>query len=222
MTFAGEIFNSCRRAAGPVRILAGCVVLMALFVLLDLLHLADDESLKREGGGLETVTLVFYVLAAGAFFAIVPRSRWSSLAYLPALIVLFALREMDADKAFTDAGVLSLRLYSGQSALYTKVIAGSVALFAVAVVLYTLWRGVPAMLREGHAGATWPRFAAASGLLLLGSKAIDGLERKVVELGVKVTFDLDLYATLVEETAEAFIPVFMILAMRARWPGVAS
>ncbi|WP_282129395.1 hypothetical protein [Roseobacter litoralis] len=193
--------------------------LIAVFVIVDLLFFAQGQSFKREGGGLETASAVLYILAVVVFFIKTPMSEWLRLFHVPALMALFACRELDFDKAFTDAGILSLRLYSGDTALGTKLIAGAVALFSIYVILRTAWRGGPAVLRALRDGALWPWFAILAGVLVVGTKSVDGLGRKLLDFGIVISADLDATASLVEEVGETFIPVCAILAIAARWRG---
>ncbi len=194
-----------------------CLILICVFIAVDVVFFANGESFKREGGGLENVSALLYVIAAIVFFTTAPRRRWGELFHIPALMVLFAMREMDFDKAFTESGILSLRLYSGDTPIMTKLIAGSVALFAVYVILRTAWRGIPAALNGLRAGARWPWFAVLAGALVVATKSVDGLGRKLLDFGIVISSDLDSTASYAEEIGEAFIPVCAILAILACW-----
>lgn len=207
-------------ASGLMRAFLACLLLIAAFVAVDLAFFAHGESFKREGGGLETVSAVLYALAALQFFLRAPRARWRELHHVPALMILFALRELDFDKAFTPSGILSLRLYSsGNVMLMTKLIAAPFALFSIYIILRNAWVGWFAGWRALRAGALWPWFALLAGALVVGTKTIDGLGRKLRDLGVLITGDVDATASVIEETGEVFIPVCAILAIRACWKG---
>ena len=189
------------------------------FIVVDLAIFAEGASFKREGGGLETASAVLYLVAAGVFFRHVPAQLWGALFHIPALMLLFAAREADFDKAFTQSGILSLRFYSGDSSLMAKMIGGAFAVFAVYVICRVLWQGLPAALRALKAKEVWPWFAVLAAVLVAGTKSIDGLGRKLLDFGIVISKDLDQTAALVEEVGEAFIPVCAILAILARWKG---
>lgn len=197
-----------------------CLTLIIGFIAVDLVFFAQGASFKREGGGLEAVSAVLYGVAAAVFFAVAPRRVWASLFHVPAVMILFALRELDYDKAFTGSGILSLRLYSGDTPLTTKLIGGAVAAFAIYVILRNAWRGTPAAFRALRKKEVWPWFAALVGVLVVGSKSIDGLGRKLLEFGIVISEDLDATASVAEEVAEAFIPVCGILAILAYFKSV--
>ncbi len=196
-----------------------CSALIAVFIAVDLAFFADGKSFKREGGGLENASAVLYVVAAVVFFVTAPARVWPRLFHVPALMVLFAMREMDFDKAFTPAGVLSLRLYSGDAPLTTKLIAGAVAVFAVYVILRNVWFGVRSGWQALLAGRLWPWFAILAGALVVATKSVDGLGRKLLDVGIVISDDLDAAASLWEEVGEVFIPVCAILAILACWRG---
>ena len=127
--------------------------------------------------------------------------------------------ELDFDKAFTRSGILSLRFYSGDSPLLTKLVGGTCALFAAYVLLRTIWRGGPAALRAVRSGQVWPWFALLAGVLVVVTKLIDGLGRKLSDVGLRISENVDQVSAMIEETGEAFIPVCAILAIVARWKG---
>ena len=204
---------------GPGAAFVLCMALIAVFVVGDIVFFAEGASFKREGGGLETVSAVLYGAAAIVFFAVAPPARWLPLFHVPALMVFFACRELDFDKAFTPSGILSLRLYSGDAALMTKLISAVVAGAFVYVVFRNVVRGGPAAWRAIRAGALWPWFAVLAGALVVFTKSIDGLGRKLRDFGIVITQDVDATASLYEEVGEVFIPVCAILAIVACWRG---
>lgn len=196
-----------------------CLALIGLFVAIDVMLIARGASFVREGGGLENVSAVLYVVSLVVFFRLAPPSNWRRLWHIPTLMMLFALRELDFDKAFTEAGVLSLKLYSGNAAWHVKMTAGAVALFVLVVVLRSMILGGPAAVRAVRHGQNWAWFVFLAVALLVSTKTLDGLARKLMGLGIIISDDLDAVASLVEETGEVFIPVCAILAMVACWRG---
>ncbi|MFK7764285.1 MAG: hypothetical protein AB8B62_13570 [Roseobacter sp.] len=197
-----------------------CAVI-GVFIFVDALFFAQGASLKREGGGLETVSAVLYVCAVAVFFKSVPRSFQAPLWQVPALMTFFALRELDFDKRFTPSGVLSSNLYLDANALGTKLIAGCVILLFFLVIYRMLRHGAPSLLRGLRARESWAFFVLAAFLLTFVAKSVDGLGRKLGGIGINVPERVDAIASVFEEVGEAFIPVLAILALVAYWKSYA-
>ncbi len=191
-------------------------------VLIDAVFFAQGASLKREGGGLETISAVLYLVAVGVFFKLVPRDDIVALWQVPALLVFFTLRELDFDKKFTPSGVLSSNLYLDDNALSTKLIAGSVLLLFLVVLYRMVRRGLPSLLRGLYARQTWAILVLSTFVLTFVAKSVDGLGRKLAGFGVTVPAKVDSIASIFEEVGEAFIPVLAILALIAAWRGYAD
>ncbi|MEM1075745.1 MAG: hypothetical protein AAF665_06395 [Pseudomonadota bacterium] len=195
------------------------ILVIAISVIIDALFFANGASLKREGGGLEMISAVLYINGVIVFFKVVPSVRWLSLWQIPALLVFFALRELDFDKAFTSSGVLSSNLYRGDSALTTKLIAGSVLVLFLVVVFRIIRKGAPAVFRSVRNRETWGVLAIGAVAVTVATKQLDGLGRKLGEIGIEVSQGVDFAASMLEEVGEAFIPVLIILALLACWKG---
>ena len=219
MALKDLIYHPSADRVSPLRVFSVCTLVILTFIAVDLAFFAQGASFKREGGGLETASAVLYFVAAAVFIYVVPREDLRKLFTVPLVLVLFALRELDFDKAFTPSGILSAKLYSGDAALSTKLISGCVAVFIVWAILRTAWLGIPAIWRGMKEGAQWPWYAVAAGVTVVGTKSIDGLGRKMLDFGIVISDNVDATAALVEEVGEAFIPVFAIMAILARWRG---
>lgn len=205
------------QATFPFKIFAICTLVLAIAVAIDVTFFAQGQSFKREGGGLETMSAVYYQVAAIVFFAILPKAQWRRLWHIPTLMVFFAMRELDFDKAFTPSGILSSGLYKDDNPLGTKLIAFTIGLFF----LYLLWRtarvGSPALLVGLRQRATWAYLAGTSVTLVFVAKFVDGLALNMRTLNVVVPIDVTAVTATIEEVSEAFIPILVILALVARW-----
>jgi hypothetical protein len=192
-----------------------CLLIIGVFVATDVALFSSVDAVVREGGGLENASALLYVVAALVFVALVSQQQFWLLSHLPLLLLFFALRELDFDKAFTSSGILSLRFYGGDSALLTKLVGGAIALIFVATVLRTVILGTPAAWRAARARAVWPWHAAAAAGLVVATKSIDGIGRKLLDVGIVISDHAVSVAVVVEEVGEAFIPVFALCAIIA-------
>lgn len=219
MTFKDLVYQPVHIRVNPLIVFGACLAVILIFIAVDVAFFMQGASFKREGGGLETATAVLYCVAAVSFLRVAPEGAYRTFWHIPVLLTLFAMRELDMDKAFTPAGILSTKLYAGDAALSTKLISGAVALGVLAVALRTLRHGLRPMRRAWADGARWPWFAAVTTALLGITKSIDGLGRKLLDFGIVISNDVDATAALLEETGESLIPVFAIMAIYARWRG---
>lgn len=201
------------------KVVLACTAVIACFVLVDVAVFAQGASFKREGGGLETISGLLYLVGIALFFALAPARVWAPLFQVPVLLALFAMREFDMDKAFTRHGIMSIKQYTSDAPLTEKLIGGTVALFAFYVLYRILRYGGPAAWRALRQGEVWPWFGLLAGALVVATKSVDGLGRKLLDFGIVISDDLDLFAGTAEEIGEAFIPVCAILAIVSRWKG---
>lgn len=185
-------------------------------LLLFALSLPMDEAARamflKEGGVIETVSAVLYLVCAAYMLTWAHRARaWPYVV----LMVLFAMREADFDKRFTEVGVLKGKfLFSALVPLHQKLIGGAVIALALYVVYTIVRRDGLSFLRALRARSVeaWG-WATAIGLVFV-SKSLDGLGRKLAEFGITIDPVVDLHAGALEEVLELGIGVFILLACR--------
>ena len=85
-----------------------------IFLIIGFLPFLDAEQQKNlltEGGLFESLTVYLYIFCLILICISWPLQKILSNWYLSALIILFALRELDYDKAYFTHGVLKSRQY---------------------------------------------------------------------------------------------------------------
>ena len=188
----------------------------ALLLVLFLISLPMDESMRamvlKEGGLIETISALLYLVCAGHMLSWAHRARaWPYVV----LMILFAMREADFDKRFTEVGVLKGKfLFSPLVPMHQKLIGGAVIALALYVV-YTIvrrdgWHFVRALRDRSIEAWGW---AIAIGLVFV-SKSLDGLGRKLADVGITIHPLVDLHAGALEEILELGIGIFIFLACR--------
>lgn len=188
------------------------LVLLLLFVVSLPMDDASRATFLKEGGVIETVSAVLYLICAAYMLTWAQRARaWPYVV----LMVLFAMREADFDKRFTEVGVLKGKfLFSPLVPLHQKLIGGAVIVLALYVVYTIIRRDGLWFLRALRARSVeaWG-WAIAIGLVFV-SKALDGLGRKLAEFGITLDPVIDLHAGALEEILELGIGIFILLACR--------
>lgn len=180
------------------------------FISFDLVRSPEGKWMLREGGGIESVTAVLL----GYMSLLYAGSRNGSGNWHVAVgLLLLAMRELDFDKRFTSEGVLQLRLYSGDSPLWEKIIGAAVVFVAIAVLvrlaMFQLGPWVRALLR----GASWAWLFALSGVLVVVAKMLDGLARKLSPLGINVPDDMSDLSSRVEELFEFYFALALLASL---------
>lgn len=199
--------------------LAGTFLLLgAIIGVLLIMDTAQATRLLREEGPIEMMTVALYALAGGYWLVKTKATdlKWSWL--FLALMAMFALRELDFHTRFTTMGITKTRFYvSPDVPLHEKV-------FGVAVTVFFIW--VLVLLFKRHFfqffALLWQRSVVGIGVFLTGSlivvsKSLDGLVRKLAGVGIDLSGSLNFIATTMEEVLEMGIPLLMLLTI---WAGL--
>ena len=171
-----------------------------------------------EGSPVELASALGYAVALAAVLSSPARpERWVAAAVI---LAAMGLRELDFDKRFTEVGLLKSSLYLGDHPLWLKLLGGAV----IAVILAALARlagAIPAWLRALRAGEAWAVLLAGGLAAIPAAKALDGLGRKLADVGLSISAEANARAAYLEETVEVAIPLLLaasaaLLGRRAR------
>ena len=164
-----------------------------------------------EAGATETISALGYLLVLPLVW--LRRGELSRPGALAVVLLAMCGRELDLDKRFTEPGLLQARLYTGDSPLWLK----AVGLLVVGAVLVALWRlavpGLARWTRDVARGAGWAWALLGAGALVVVSKSLDGLQRKLAPLGIDVSDAANRLASRSEELLEVLIPAALALAI---------
>lgn len=192
--------------------------LAMLFVGMQWLPAPMRHDLLRENGPIEMLTVLGYVAAALALLVAGGRLFTTHRWYLPFIIVVMGLRELDFDKRFTTMGILKSGFYlSAEVPLAEKLVGLLVVGLVAAACVLALHKHAGAFLRRLR--ALRPD-ACAIGLAIVFvviSKSIDGLARKLAGVGIAVGDDIAALAHMTEELLEFGIPLMLGVAAWSWW-----
>lgn len=206
--------NHSSGIATPRGALIGCSAVLAAALALDLL-IAPRSSITREGGPVELCSAGFYLLALAALCARSPVGRaWPGMI---ALLAMF-LRELDADKRFTDEGLLSTKIFVYDIPVWQKLLAAGVLAVLLVAAGALIWRGAARLFRGLAERRTWSIYFASAVVLAVVSKSVDGLGRKLAPFGLRVPENVNARAGQMEEVMEIGIPVLLLMAILAKRP----
>ena len=187
---------------------AAMVVLMAASLLLEP---AMRRALFAESGPVEIATAVGFL--AGALLALASGQR-HKLRHGAVLLLLFTARELDFDKRFTAVGILKSRFFASADVPLLQKLAGALVLL---VLVWSVLGLLRKFTRAWLAGLV-RRDVASVGiglalLCLVVAKAIDGLERKLLPLGIQVSQQVAQHAGVLEEILESGAATYIVLAL---------
>ena len=185
-----------------------------LFIIIGFLSFLDAEQQKNllaEGGLFESLTVYLYIFCLILICVKWPWQKILSNWYLSALIILFALRELDYDKAHFTHGVLKSRQY------FSDLVGLPELLISIAVLIFIFTVLALIVLRErnnfirGVIDLKQSQLAVlASITLVIFTKTIDGIERK---FGIDLSASGERFALIIEEIGEMGIPVMFAIAI---------
>jgi hypothetical protein len=176
--------------------------------------LEDQKAFFSEQGWVEVLAAASYVLCAAYFVA---RPERAQLWPYTALMLLFAARELDFDKRFTEVGVLKGSfLFSPLVPTHQRLVGGAILLLAVYVLYWIVRHHATPFIKSLFKGDLAAFGWAIALVLLVGSKAIDGLPRKAADFGMTVSTEVEIFAWALEEVMELGIAAYILIAARHR------
>jgi len=204
-----HIRNDDRR--GRLGFAVGLVAILVLVAVV--LIFVRDQSLMSEDGPIEILSAAGYVVCIALMFRL--RHLVSILPFVVTLLAM-GLRELDMDKRPFTEGLLKSRQYIGDTVGPVERIVSLVILLgiiaAVVTLIYRHGRTFLAALKRANGAALC--VAGAIGLVVV-SKSLDGLGRKLEPLGITITEAQNTYAGMIEETLELGIPLMLGIAILA-------
>ena len=185
-----------------------------IFLIIGFLPFLDAEQQKNlltEGGLFESLTVYLYIFCLILIGVRWPLQKILSSWYLSALIILFALRELDYDKAHFTHGVLKSRQY------FSDLVGLPELLISLAVLIFILTVLALIVLKErsnfikGVINLRQSQLAILTSIILvIVTKTIDGMERK---FGIDLSPSGERFVLVVEEVGEMGIPIMFAIAI---------
>ena len=203
--------SSYNSAQSHLGLYLGLGLIFSIIGFLPLLDAEQQKNLLTEGGLFESLTVYLYIFCLILICVRWPLQKILSNWYLSALIILFALRELDYDKAHFTHGVLKSRQYfSDLVGLPELLVSIVVLIFIFSVLLFIVLKERNNFIK-GVINFEQSQLAVlASIILIIVTKTIDGAERK---FGIDLSPAGERFALIVEEVGEMGIPIMFAIAI---------
>ena len=133
------------------------------------------QSMMSDSGVVQILTAT--TLIASCIFClqralrkIPPVFKWGQLSYL---LLIYAMREMDFHRLFTEEHVSRWKLYAGPFPLQDKIIGGCVVLLTIVVMVYFIGSNFRHFWKSLKARQSWAVHVIAWAVLLFSSQMLD-------------------------------------------------
>jgi hypothetical protein len=133
------------------------------------------RSMLKDDGLVQILTAT--VLIASCFLClqralrkIPPAFKWAELSYL---LLIYAMREMDFHRLFTEEHVSRWKLYAGPFPLHEKIIGGVVVLLTIIIMLHFIGSNLPIFWRSLKKKQSWAVHVIFWAVLLFSSQMLD-------------------------------------------------
>lgn len=193
-------------------------MLGALIVAVETMEPGRAHWLVSEGGLVESLSAAGY-FACAAVFGLRSRGDWPAKGwYVFAILLIFGLRELDFHSRFTTMGIFKSRFYISPEVPYVeKVVGAAVLLTLIGAMIALVRRHFRSFLKGVRTLAPAATSLLLAIFLLFFTKSIDGLPRKLADIGISSTKALERLFTSMEEVLEMGIPMLMLLAILAHF-----
>jgi hypothetical protein len=189
----------------------GLGLIFLIIGFLPFLDIEQQKNLLTESGLFESLTVYLYIFCLILICVRWPLQKILSNWYLSALIILFALRELDYDKAHFTHGVLKSRQYFSDLVGLPELLVSIVVLIFIFTVLLFIVLKERNNFIKGIINLKQSQLAVlASIILVIVTKTIDGAERK---FGIDLSPSGERFALIVEEVGEMGIPIMFSIAI---------
>ena len=201
--------NTPLRFPDPRLTLAATCMITLVVLMAGLVLSHTPKEVFAESGPIERLSAAYLILSALLLATLRGAGRWHQVVLLGAA----GLRELDWDKAFTDSGVLQLRLYSGDAPLVQKVVGLMVLAVLITAGIRLLRRDLVPWLRGLRAGQMLAWTIALILALHAVAKSLDGLGRKLAPWGIELADWTNKVAGRSEEALELIAAILILQAV---------
>ncbi len=195
------------------------ISLIVLFLIFSLTFVLDGNKrnlLFDEGGIVEVASALGYFLCAAQILYKGKTNYFREYYYFWVLIIMFGLRELDFHKRFTTMGILKIRFFTSADVPLLEKFVGFLIILLLLHVIITIFKKHFRHFIEGLKNYSTIHIGVLIAVLLLViSKTLDGISRKLGSIGKEIGTEIYQHLAAFEEVLELGIPMILIIIFRA-------
>jgi len=152
------------------------LLVMGIFILVSFnIDESTARSMLKDDGLVQIMTAAVLIVSCllclqRALRKISPAFKWAELSYL---LLIYAMREMDFHRLFTEEHVSRWKLYAGPFPLHEKIIGGVVVLLTLIVMLHFIGSNFRYFWKSLKERQSWAVHAIFWAILLFSSQMLD-------------------------------------------------
>jgi hypothetical protein len=187
------------------------IVFITTILLIGLVYdISRYPLLIAENGIIESLSVIGYIACIVLILVKGGLNFAKKYNYFVALLVLFALRELDFDKKFTTMGILKSKFYfSANVPIIEKVIGVCIILIILYIIIKIIKHHLIGCISKIKQQSLGYIGFSLTFIILLAAKTIDGMERKLASVNIDITQNLVNQFLIVEEILELGIPIMI-------------
>ena len=190
------------------------ISLISLVLIAELTSPETSEALFQEGGLVENLSAVGYFVAFILLIFRMAKQKSVTPWSLATMLLCFGMRELDFDKRFTTMGIFKSRFLQSSEVPINEKIVGTLVIAALLTCIFFLLKTHfrPFITNLKRRDENTLIVFLALGLMVF-SKSIDGLSRKLAGIGISTSSSIDQLACNIEESMELMVPILFIVAI---------
>lgn len=172
------------------------------------------EALTKEGTGFFEYGAVVGYFFCAAIILISTTAAISTRTLFGIVPVILGLRELDMDKRFFTKGLFKSSQYFKGEVTWPELVFSMLILFLIVTcAILVLKKGIRPFTQGLKEWQAWAFAIVVAFLTAAIAKSLDGIGRKLRDLGFEISENVQGIAGLVEEGLEFAIPAFLIVAV---------
>ena len=181
--------------------LTGLILIVAAYVLVSIMSVGVMQTLTSETGAIEISSFLLAAYTA-CLTGWLSRHWGRRFWYVPALLAVFALRELDFHDWFFEPGLLHMGIFESPVPIWMKAVSAVTMITILVTLLFAMFGFVRYIVPAFFRLRGWAVSISVSLVFAVLSQVIDGAGRKLAPYGITLSPETSKALGLLEELLE--------------------